>query len=117
MEPVSISAIVISIIVALSVFFKRIKMKHCKAFCVDSDCADGNKTPPLPTSELNHHPSYSQHRGQRSQKQVPEDFFSSGQSLIVPGRSIDSDTTDERILNSFIPQTLNIPYNVNNVNI
>lgn len=44
MEPISISAIVISIISALSVLIASIKLKYCRSGCCESECLD-NQTP------------------------------------------------------------------------
>lgn len=42
-DPITISAIIVSIITAIGVFFSKIHLRHCKAcFCCDSDCIDDN---------------------------------------------------------------------------
>jgi hypothetical protein len=38
MEPVSITAMVVSIITAIGVLLSRIKFKHCLCGCIESDC-------------------------------------------------------------------------------
>lgn len=50
MEPVSISAIVVSIITALGVLISKMKLKHCKlCCCIESDCI--NTPPPTPNNK------------------------------------------------------------------
>jgi hypothetical protein len=38
MEPVSITALIVSIITALGILISKIKMKHCLCGCIESDC-------------------------------------------------------------------------------
>jgi len=49
MDPISISAIVISIISALGVILARLKFKHCHCGCIDSDCINTPPNTPLDT--------------------------------------------------------------------
>jgi hypothetical protein len=43
MEPISITAMVVSIITAIGVLLSRLKFKHCLCGCIESDCMN---TPP-----------------------------------------------------------------------
>ena len=38
MEPVSITALVVSIITAIGILLSKLKMKHCLCGCIESDC-------------------------------------------------------------------------------
>jgi len=38
MEPVSITALIVSIITAIGILISKIKMKHCLCGCIESDC-------------------------------------------------------------------------------
>ena len=53
MEPVSITAIVVSIITAIGVLLSRLRMKHCLCGCIESDCINT----PTPTPEPSIEPS------------------------------------------------------------
>ncbi len=46
MEPISITAMVVSIITAIGVLLSRIKFRHCLCGCIESDCV--NTPPPTP---------------------------------------------------------------------
>jgi hypothetical protein len=50
MDPISISAIVISIISALGALLSRLRFRHCHTLCCDSDCirTPDNSPPPTP---------------------------------------------------------------------
>ena len=50
MEPVSITAIVVSIITAIGVLLSRLRMKHCLCGCIESDCI--NTPPQSPTASV-----------------------------------------------------------------
>lgn len=61
MEPVSITAIIISVISAVGVFVKETHIQKCKTLCCESDCREGRRsTPPetpieiQPKRDLNH---------------------------------------------------------------
>jgi hypothetical protein len=51
MEPVSIAAIVVSIITAIGVLLSRLRMKHCLCGCVESDCINTPPVTPEPSVE------------------------------------------------------------------
>lgn len=51
MEPVSITAMVVSIITAIGVLLSRIKFKHCLCGCIESDCINTPPPTPEPTPE------------------------------------------------------------------
>lgn len=38
MEPISLTSIIISVITAIGMLISRMKCKHCKMGCIDSDC-------------------------------------------------------------------------------
>lgn len=40
MDPVSITALIISVISALSILFNALKIKMCKSGCIKSECFD-----------------------------------------------------------------------------
>ncbi len=47
MEPVSITAIIISVIAALGTLLSRLRFRHCHMCCIDSDCIKTpSNTPP-----------------------------------------------------------------------
>ena len=48
MDPISISAIIISIISAVGALLSRLRFKHCHCGCIDSDCV--RTPPPTPPS-------------------------------------------------------------------
>jgi hypothetical protein len=49
MEPVSITAIVVSIITAIGVLLSRLRMKHCLCGCIESDCINTPEPSPEPS--------------------------------------------------------------------
>jgi hypothetical protein len=50
MEPISITAMVVSIITAIGVLLSRIKFRHCLCGCIESDCV--NTPPPTPEPSI-----------------------------------------------------------------
>ena len=64
MEPVSITALIVSIITALGILLSKLKLKHCLCGCIESDCITTPPTTPelssvdtdsLPTIHISHH--------------------------------------------------------------
>ena len=54
MEPVSITALVVSIITAIGILLSKLKMKHCLCGCIESDCiTTPNNTPESSETESN----------------------------------------------------------------
>lgn len=49
MEPVSVTAIILSILAGVGALLARLKFKHCHMCCIDSDCM--NSPPSTPLSE------------------------------------------------------------------
>ena len=58
MDPISISAIVISIITAIGAIIAKLKCKHCHCACIDSDCMNTPPNTPLNTPQTTPNPSY-----------------------------------------------------------
>jgi hypothetical protein len=54
MEPISITAMVVSIITAFGLLLSRLKFKHCLCCCIESDCIKTPENTPNPSiSNLN----------------------------------------------------------------
>lgn len=60
MDPISISAIIISIISGLGALLSRLKFKHCHCGCIDSDCQNNGSTPP-PTPRIEIKPKHDEY--------------------------------------------------------
>ena len=55
MEPVSVAAIILSILAGVGALLARFKFKHCRMCCIDSDCVGTPGNTPRPsTSTINY---------------------------------------------------------------
>ena len=55
MDPISISAIIISIISALGALLSRFRFRHCRCGCIDSDCIRTPTNTPPSTPKTSEH--------------------------------------------------------------